>query len=103
LNVFPSEREGLPVNLMESLAMGVPVVTVNSRGCREVVRHEVDGIMLDDYKTSRLVQAMTDLQNDRAKLQRFSEASLQGRERFDRKYFIKDQFEIFARLTGKEV
>lgn len=103
LNVFPSEREGLPVNLMESLAMGVPVVTVNSRGCREVVRHEVDGIMLGDYKTSRLVQAMTDLQNDRAKLRRFSEASLQGRDRFDRKYFVKDQFEIFARLTGKEV
>jgi len=68
-----------------------------------VVRHEVDGIMLGDYKTSRLVQAMTDLQNDRAKLRRFSEASLQGRDRFDRKYFVKDQFEIFARLTGKEV
>ncbi len=103
LNVFPSEREGLPVNLMESMAMGVPVVTVNSRGCREVVRHEVDGIILNNYNISGLVQAMTELQNDRVKLQRYSEASMEGRDRFDRKFFLEVQFEIFARLTGKPV
>src|SRR5690606_19226289 len=30
INVFPSTREGMPVNLMESLSMGVPVITINS-------------------------------------------------------------------------
>jgi glycosyltransferase involved in cell wall biosynthesis len=35
--VFPSQREGMPVCLMEALAMGVPVITRASRGCRDVV------------------------------------------------------------------
>jgi glycosyltransferase involved in cell wall biosynthesis len=34
--VFPSEREGMPVCLMEALSMGVPIVTTDSRGCREL-------------------------------------------------------------------
>jgi glycosyltransferase involved in cell wall biosynthesis len=103
LNVFPSEREGLPVNLMESLAMGVPVVTVDSRGCREVVRHEVDGLVLADFGVESLVQAMALLQNDKAALQKYAEQAIQGRSRFDRQDFVTDQFEIFRRLSGKEV
>lgn len=35
--IFPSEREGMPVCVMEALAMGVSLVTADSRGCRELV------------------------------------------------------------------
>lgn len=34
--VFPSEREGMPVCVMEALSMGIPIVTTDSRGCREL-------------------------------------------------------------------
>ncbi len=48
LCVFASERGGMPVCLMESLSMGVPVITANTRGCRDVVRDGVDGVVLDE-------------------------------------------------------
>lgn len=35
--VFPSEREGMPVCVMEALSMGVNAIAVPSRGCRELV------------------------------------------------------------------
>ncbi len=101
LNVFPSEREGLPVNLMESLAMGVPVLTVNSRGCRDVVRHNVDGVIIDQSDIKSLVNAMRGLQDKAEKVNKLSINALLGRNRFDRKIFIEKQFEIFERLTGK--
>jgi glycosyltransferase involved in cell wall biosynthesis len=88
---------------MESLAMGVPVITVDSRGCREVVRHEVDGLVLADFGVEALVDAMTSLQDDRAALQKYAEQAIEGRRRFDRQDFVTDQFEIFKRLSGKEV
>lgn len=34
--VFPSEREGMPVCLMEALSMGISIQTTDSRGCREL-------------------------------------------------------------------
>lgn len=99
LNVFPSEREGLPVNLMESLAMGVPVLTINSRGCRDVVRHEVDGWVIDDLSIEALANAMRSLQDQKEKLKEYSRNALAGRDRFDRNIFIEKQFEIFEELV----
>lgn len=103
LNVFPSEREGLPVNLMESLAMGVPVLTINSRGCRDVVRHEVDGLVIDNHSVEALANAMRKLQNDRETLAAYSKDAVLGRGRFDRNIFIEKQFELFRDLTGMEL
>lgn len=40
--VFPSVREGMPVCVMESLSMCVPIIVPNSRGCNVLVS---DGIM----------------------------------------------------------
>jgi glycosyltransferase involved in cell wall biosynthesis len=103
LNVFPSEREGLPVNLMESLAMGVPVVTINSRGCREVVEHGVNGLVIESRSKDALVQAMRQLQDDEVLRLTYARASEENRQKFDRRYFIDNQLEIFERITGMAV
>lgn len=103
LNVFPSEREGLPVNLMESLAMGVPVLTINSRGCREVVRNDIDGKVIDDFSVVALANAMRALQDDKETLEKYSKNAIEGRDRFDRNNFIEKQFELFEDLTGMKL
>ncbi|MGD7044450.1 glycosyltransferase family 4 protein [Jeotgalibacillus proteolyticus] len=41
--VASSFREGLPVNVMESMACGLPVVAVENRGHRELVQHDKTG------------------------------------------------------------
>lgn len=99
LNVFPSEREGLPVNLMESLAMGVPVITVDSRGCRDVVQDGENGMVLKNQRTEVLSQAMRQLQDDQALLKSYSKAAFEGRKKFDRSQFIDAQLKIMDRLT----
>lgn len=93
--VFPSHREGMSVCLMEALAMGVPVITRDARGCRDVVRDKVDGLVLRDDSIDRMVEAMKLLSNDQALHQRMAAQALAGRERFDRRQYVREQIEIY--------
>ncbi len=43
--VLPSHREGFPRSAMEAAAMGLPIVTTNIRGCREVVVPGLNGLL----------------------------------------------------------
>jgi glycosyltransferase EpsD len=52
LAVASSYREGLPVNIMESLACGLPVIASDNRGHRELVRNGENGYLIkpDDHR-----------------------------------------------------
>ena len=90
--VFPSEREGMPVGLMEALCMGVLVVTSDARGCRDVVRNEVDGLILQDTCVDALSGAIKSLMASPRKLEAMKQAALVRRDHFDRKHFIAEMF-----------
>ena len=100
-NVFPSKREGMPVNLMESLAMGVPVITSNSRGCRDVIRNDIDGLLILELTERAFEAAMRRLLGDGSLRSRLAENALAGRARFDRRAWIKEQIEIYDRFLNR--
>lgn len=56
--ILASLREGLPRCLLESCAMGKPIITVNSPGCKEVVQHEVTGYLAKPKDITTLKEAM---------------------------------------------
>ncbi|ADE55001.1 glycosyltransferase [Coraliomargarita akajimensis] len=91
LFVFPSEREGMPVCLMESLAMGVPVVTANTRGCRDVVRDGVDGVLLEENSERCLMDTISSLVSNPKTLREFADSALSRRDDFDRMHFVQEQ------------
>jgi len=103
LCVFPSVREGMPVNVMESLAMGVPVVTFDSRGCRDVVRDKVDGSVVRDQTTAALAREIQALLADTEKLARFAANALVARERFDRHKYVDFQIAAYVARLDKEM
>jgi glycosyltransferase involved in cell wall biosynthesis len=99
--VHPSVREGMPVGLMEALAMGVPVLTSDSPGCRDVVRHDIDGIVLRDCTVERIAAAMKQLADSPDLRQRMSKHALAGRDRFSRAHFIREQREIYEKCVNR--
>ena len=94
--LLPSVREGMPVSLMESLAMGVPAITVDSRGCRDVVRDCVDGFVLPSTEPQGLAEAALRLATDRPLLEAMRAAAIAGRGRFDRRLYTAEQNAIYA-------
>lgn len=64
LFVLPSHREGFPRAAMEAAAMGLPVVATDIRGCREVVEHGVNGLLIPVQDPDALANAIRKLGED---------------------------------------
>lgn len=56
---FPSKhKEGTPRFLVEAAAAGLPIITTRNRGCVEVVRDDVNGILVPVGGIPELVEAL---------------------------------------------
>jgi glycosyltransferase involved in cell wall biosynthesis len=61
--VLPSYREGLPKSLIESAAIGRPIITTNVPGCREVVKEGGNGFLVparDSEKLAATIKRLID-------------------------------------------
>jgi glycosyltransferase involved in cell wall biosynthesis len=61
LVVLPSYREGLPKVLLEAAATGKPIVATDVPGCRDVVRHRVNGLLVPPRDASALADSIATL------------------------------------------
>ena len=58
---LPSYREGVPKTLVEAAACGRPIIASDVPGCREVVRHGVNGLLVPVRDPAALAEALFDL------------------------------------------
>lgn len=73
--VLPSYHEGTPVSVLESMAMGRPIITTDAPGCRETVRHGENGLMIPVADVDALVEALEHFIQHPDDVQTFGRAS----------------------------
>lgn len=56
--VFPSRTEGLPNALLEAMAAGLPIVTTDVPGCRDLVEHGSTGLLVPFGDATSLASAI---------------------------------------------
>lgn len=66
------ERDGIPVVLMEALAMGVPVISTPVSGIPELIRHDETGLLSPQRDPERLAEAIIRLSQDQPLRQRIT-------------------------------
>ena len=62
---FPSYREGLPKSLLEAASCGVPIVSYDVPGSREIVIDQLNGLLVPLKNIDALSNAIKTLLNDR--------------------------------------
>lgn len=75
LAVLPSWREGLPKALLEAAACGLAMVATDVPGCREIVSHNQNGLLVPLRDANALADAIEELMEDDAKRAEFGKSA----------------------------
>jgi glycosyltransferase involved in cell wall biosynthesis len=94
--------EGVPKVLLEAAAVGRPIVTTDEPGCREVVRHGDNGLLVPARDPAALASAIGALLADRTRARAMGD---RGRERavdeFDVASVVAQTMAIYDDLLGQ--
>ncbi|MBB3351026.1 colanic acid/amylovoran biosynthesis glycosyltransferase [Rhizobium sp. BK049] len=82
------DMEGIPVAIMEAMAMGLPVISTLHSGIPELVAHDVSGLLVAERDTASLSAAMEQLAADPQKVSRMGQY---GRQIVEERYNDKTQ------------
>lgn len=96
---FPSYyREGLPKSLIEACAIGRPIVTTDSIGCRDAVDDGVNGFLVPPRDSMALAEKLRLLIDDKALRERMGRASrAKAEHEFDLQKVVEKHLEIYNR------
>ena len=99
--VLPSYREGLPKSLIEAAACALPLVTTDVPGCREVVTHGVDGLLVPVKDAKALASAIERLHLDPVWARELGLAAwARALREFDEKIVIRKTLAVYQELLG---
>ncbi len=101
--VLPSYREGTPRVLLEAAAMAKPIVATDVPGCREVVVHRENGLLVAPRDANELADGIETMLHDEKMRNEMGRA---GRKRavrqFDERNVIRDTLQVYAELLGEK-
>ncbi len=102
LVVLPSLSEGLPITLLEAMAMGRPVVATRTGGIPEVVDHGTTGTLVPPRDPDALSRAIIEALLDPARVARMARhASTVVREHFSADRMVRETAALYDALVGR--
>ncbi|MFZ5468998.1 MAG: glycosyltransferase family 4 protein [Myxococcota bacterium] len=94
---LPSYREGLPKVLLEAAACGRAIVTTDVPGCREVVQHEENGLLVPARDSVALADALRTLVADSERRRLFGQRSRRRAEtEFSLEHVIRETLRLYG-------
>lgn len=99
LYVVSSRFEGFPNTLAEAMAHGLPVVSFDcDTGPRDIVQHEVDGLLVPAGDVAKLEAALRRLMDDAPLRKQMGTRAVEVRERFSMQRVTRMWEELFEDL-----
>ncbi len=98
ISVSSSRQEGLPINLIEAMALGNPIIASDVRGNNDLVQDGVNGYLIPLNDSEMMAQRMIELIENPARIEQFGKASLAGVEKFSIENVNCQLFEIYQSL-----
>lgn len=90
-----SLREGLPVNIMEAMACGLPVVAADNRGHRSLVNNGTDGFVVTPNDSDEMAEKINRLLLDEKLYKQFSDNACRNIKKFSQENVVAQMSKIY--------
>ncbi len=98
--VLPSYREGVPRTLLEAASMAKALVATDVAGCREVVKPNINGLLVEPKDSKALTDAIKFLIEDEDSRKKFAQMSRKiAIEEFDVERVVEAYLAIYKELV----
>lgn len=98
--VASSLREGLPVNIMEAMACGLPVVATDNRGHRALIKDGEDGFIVRPGESGKMAEKVNMLFSQKDLYSRISSAAAENVKRFSQTKVVAQMSDIYKKFRG---
>jgi glycosyltransferase involved in cell wall biosynthesis len=98
---LPSHHEGLPVALMEALALGLPVVATRVGGVAEVVTDGEEAVLVPPSQPARLAGALVALARDPQRRALMAKAATVRSDAFDAPRSVHEVEAVYREIVGR--
>jgi glycosyltransferase involved in cell wall biosynthesis len=103
LYVMTSRSEGFPNTLAEALSHGLPAVSVDcDTGPRDIIRHDIDGVLVPPDDTSALARALDRLMGNADLRAAFGARAQEARQRFSIEQITTRWEALFSDLLSRQ-
>lgn len=100
--ILPSYREGMPKTLIEACAIGRPIITTDTIGCKECVDEGVNGLKVPVKATKELAHAIATLVDDpMLRISMGNSSRLKAEREFDQNDVIARHMLIYESLLNE--
>ncbi len=97
ISVSSSLREGLPVNILEAMAVGIPVIATDTRGVRDLIKNGINGYVVKKNDKDEFIKRILELYNDKKLSRNISKNNLKDIKKYDIENILVEMRKIYNR------
>lgn len=98
ISVSSSRQEGLPINLIEAMAIGNPIVASDVRGNNDLIENGKNGYLIKLNDSQAMADAIIKLIENRDLLEKFAKNSLEMVDKYSIEAVNKEMLKIYEEL-----
>ena len=100
--ILPSRFEALGTTILEAMAMAVPVIAADAGGIAELLKHEVNGLLVSRESPDEIAHAVNRLVHDESLVRRLAASSVRTAANHSTARMAEDYYSAYLNTLARE-
>lgn len=100
--ILASKKEGLGTSILDAQSVGLPIIATKAGGIPEIVKHNINGLLVNPQNSNDLANAIINLVVDKEKREQLGKNAKVSVKNFDININVKKNIELIETLLKRD-